>query len=661
MAGRHPSRPAAVWGEDEDHPPSHPMEAWVKEEARPPRRPKEAWVDDMERRPGISMRTGVKEEDGPPSCPMEACEEAEQADVVLMAIEGLKDSSAYNTSAATHVLEDMMGYCAARPEHLQLTVAHIYEHLPGISEAAARDMLKTFLLLLTCHYPSEVVTGLLSCSPTCDSVAVAMWEVMVSQSLTAEKVLQELLCVLQERPFCKPGTTIKDPSCILPLTATRALNIILLQHTCKQQVKALFPRLYLALFFQLSFTIVCAQEDIPAFSREGKLMPHRPARVVVQAMQALLCCSGYREQVTAMQQRGGWDMISQPETHLTGVTLLARQMQGNPLEERAEVFLNLSVALRGKDRCQETPSMAFFIELLQCPDLCAADDEVALSLCQEQLGNERRVMRWLALRGLLFLSERPATARKMQKLIPDVVKQLQDADGETDAKALVVLSNVLHHITPSQSSHFAVQLAHDLLSLFSSEVRAVRELAMQLFGELLSRAAGSERQQMKQVARQGLLPLFLHLSDPHPGVAQVAQAALVDAAKLLHWKQLRKLAERAQIWYIGEYLVRNAGPVASEYVSCSCRYLEDPRTPLREQAAYFLGLAGRLLDWHGENLEEMCSLLQRLENDSSPTVRFLATYTTFALREPRKASPSGFTIRALLARLRRVWQWWHQG
>lgn len=49
----------------------------------------------------------------------------------------------------------------------------------------------------------------------------------------------------------------------------------------------------------------------------------------------------------------------------TTVTLLpiARQMQGNPLEERAEVFLNLSVALRGKDRCQEIPSMAFFIEV----------------------------------------------------------------------------------------------------------------------------------------------------------------------------------------------------------------------------------------------------------------------------------------------------------
>ncbi|XP_068779248.1 maestro heat-like repeat-containing protein family member 7 [Struthio camelus] len=713
---RHPSFSRRTWVQEEDEPPGHPigawvdeweeplgfsMRAWVEEEAGPPSCPTAAWIEEEDgclglsmrawvqeevQSPGhpigacveewdephcFSMRAWVKEEDGAPSCSVEAWEEADQTDVVLIAIKGMKNMSALDTAAATHMLEDMMGYCAAKPEHhaganlypfqLQLTVAHIYENLPRLQEAEAQDILKTFLLLLTCHYPSEVVTGLLSCSPTCDSVAVAMWEVMVSQSFVAEKVLQELLCVLQDRPLCKPGTTMQDLTCLLPLTATRALNVILLQHACKQEVKALFPRLFLALLFQMSFSLIHAQEDIPAFSHEGKLMPPRPVRMVVQAVQALLCCTGYREQVTGIQQRGGWEMISRPETHLTGVALLARQMQGNPLAERAKIFLNLSLALRHKDKCQEIPSMAFLIELLRCPDLCVLADEVALNLCQERLGNERQVMRWLALRGLLTLSERPSTARKMQKVIPDVVQRLQDADGEMDAKALAVLRNVLHHVNPRQTSRLAVQLAHDLLSLFPNEVSTVRELAMRLFGELLGRAVGGERQRMKQLARQGLLPLFFHLSDPHLGAAQAAQAALVEAAKLLRWKQLRKLAKTLQTWRIGECLLQEAGPVASEYVSCSCRYLEDPRAPLREQAVRFIGLAGQLLDWREEKLEEMCSLLQRLDNDSSPTVRCLGISTIFILQAPRKASPSGFTIRALCARLRRAWQWWHPG
>ena len=58
----------------------------------------------------------------------------------------------------------------------------------------------------------------------------------------------------------------------------------------------------------------------------------------------------------------------------------------------------------------------------------------------------------------------------------------------------------------------------------------VREMAMRLFGELLGRAVGGERQHMKQLARQGLLPLFLHFGDPHPGAAQVQGTVAGHAA-----------------------------------------------------------------------------------------------------------------------------------
>ena len=135
MAERCPSHPAATWGEEEDRPPSRPTEAWVEEEDRcpgfsmrtwvkeedeAPGHPIGAWVEEWDEPPGFSMGPWLKEEDGPASCSMEACEEAVQTDVIPVAIEGMKDMSACDTSAATHMLEDMMGYCAAKPEHVSL-------------------------------------------------------------------------------------------------------------------------------------------------------------------------------------------------------------------------------------------------------------------------------------------------------------------------------------------------------------------------------------------------------------------------------------------------------------------------------------------------------------------------------------------------------------
>ncbi|NXM24836.1 MROH9 protein, partial [Oxyruncus cristatus] len=81
--------------------------------------------------------------------------------------------------------------------------------------------------------------------------AVTMWKAIVSSSRAAEKVLPELLCVLEDWPLHSTSTSDKDYSDILSLAATRALwEIIHLPHHPEALIMYC-PRLFVALLFQV--------------------------------------------------------------------------------------------------------------------------------------------------------------------------------------------------------------------------------------------------------------------------------------------------------------------------------------------------------------------------------------------------------------------------
>ncbi|NXQ65047.1 MROH9 protein, partial [Anthoscopus minutus] len=82
-------------------------------------------------------------------------------------------------------------------------------------------------------------------------VAMTMWRAIVSSSRTAEKVLPELLCVLEDWPLHSTSTSEKDHSDIFSLAATRALWEIIHLPQSPEILIMYFPRLFVALLFQV--------------------------------------------------------------------------------------------------------------------------------------------------------------------------------------------------------------------------------------------------------------------------------------------------------------------------------------------------------------------------------------------------------------------------
>ncbi|KAM6048645.1 uncharacterized protein LJ206_017664 isoform 2-T2 [Theristicus caerulescens] len=336
---------------------------------------------------------------------------SEKTDVILMAIEAMRDSSIYDKEEARSILDVAVREPASWLAEVPSIMRCIYENMECIRMASAWQSLDLLLLLMTDQCPGEVVTSLLKLSPSCDSAALAMWDVMLSQPHTLKKVLRELLSKLQDQRLRRVFSSDTEDACI----------------------------------------------------------PHL----------ALLASS----------------------------------------DIESEEFASLYKVQRYLRR----PSLALLS---------------------------------LVLRGLITLSQRPETARKMLVLLPDIMETQQNANTDNKMKALLVFRNVMGHMMREEASLTALQLAEKLLPLFDDESSQLRELSICLFKDMIQMVVESDKQQMKQNVRRSLLPLFFHMSDQTESVAKASQEALVVAAKLLRWKKLKHLTQAQQTYRIGECLVR---------------------------------------------------------------------------------------------------------
>ncbi|KAK2511888.1 hypothetical protein Q9966_016536 [Columba livia] len=219
-------------------------------------------------------------------------------------------------------------------------------------------------------------------------------------------------------------------------------------------------------------------------------------------------------------------------------------------------------------------------------------------------------------------------ARKMTVMLPDLMWVLQYGNKAIKIKALVVFRNVMAQLEREKASPTAVQLAEFLLPFFDDELSQLRESSISLFRDLMKMVVRSDKREMKNTVRRGLLPLFFRMSDQVQSVAKVAREALLGAAELLKWKQLQHLVQTQQTWRIGECLLEQDRSRAQELLSQSLPYLRDAQASLREAAVRFIAL-------------------QPLEWDSEPSICSLAAQTIRILGNPREQPRSRWTLRGL--------------
>ncbi|XP_065450141.1 maestro heat-like repeat-containing protein family member 7 [Chrysemys picta bellii] len=557
---------------------------------------------------------------------------SERMDFLCTAIDSMRDTSIHDSVVARHMLHEILMVPGPRLERVSEAVMSIYKNLDSISETLSWKEVFRTLFVLGNQYSEEVVRTLLGCSLSCDSVAAEMWWMLASHCQTIGKVLKELLNTLREQPLHHHHVSQREA----PLAATRALYKIFKEQNCRQQVKELFPQLSIALLFQITYTVEPSmhnQEDTPA--------PLSPVRCAVNAMQALLQCAGYRDQTTFIHKQGGWGMLMNADMHHKGVLLLARAMVSGSFQERCWIFQELMAILNCRDDRQYIPAMAFFIQLLQCPDLGNKQEDAILDQLSGQLRDPNTVVCWLALKGLLNLSLCPEKVGKLQHLLPEVLEQLQEIDRDIIAEAITVLKNILAGMDRQSASRAAVQVAEKLLPFIDDVSSRLRVLSITLFKHLLELVRGLDRRRMKEPVLQNLVPLLLLVHDERPKVSQVCWNTLSSAAEFLKWHQLGGFIQRKDTWQSCDCLLTRYKGRANNFLCQTMAFLENPQTPLRQAAIRFIGLAARQLDQRSQDkLDAICNDLKGLQQDSNSSVQSLASQTIFILEAFKNHPPA---------------------
>ncbi|XP_064925433.1 maestro heat-like repeat-containing protein family member 7 isoform X1 [Columba livia] len=506
----------------------------------------------------------------------------------------MTEGQSYDAEAGAALLDMLVESEVSTLKQVPRIVRCIHQWFMTNTDESVEHSLDNTLVELTDAHPHDVVVALLRCAPSCDRAAAAMWRMMVTTSMTTKKVFRELLCVLEDWPLHSTSTCDGDQQDVLALAATRALWEILQMPRFPRGLKVYFPRLLLALLFQVVYSTEQMPDEVDTFWRECQEeggLPTSPSRFIVLTVKALLCRLGYRLVAFEVERKRGWDTLLHAETHHCAMGLLAREIRVVSRHLNASVASYLVELLsRNEPRC-ELPAMAFLVEILASPGPNVRAESF-LQLVPRYLQSNCSMTRSLLLKGLNVICDTPWMVPKMRFLVQRLTDLLQDADMDMVRMTLSVLRKVVRDPSVPISTPIALQLAERLQPLFDNESWYVRQLSVSIFKKVIERVANDGKKLLKTLVHQSLLPLIFHVFDENKAVAATCRDTLLQATAFLKKEKLRQVVLRdQQTEAMGECLLVECRSRAAEYLGQSLTYVQSPQDSIREAAVAFLGEA----------------------------------------------------------------------
>ncbi|XP_042782378.1 maestro heat-like repeat-containing protein family member 7 isoform X2 [Panthera leo] len=559
----------------------------------------------------------------------------ERADVIMVPMEALTNASRHDVCAASKMLKMILKHPMPEIGKVPEIIQYIYHNMNRITETTAQETIKKILYLLAQTYTEEVILTLLNMEDGSQRGVCKPWEILASFPKGYEVIMEFLLQKLT--PYQKSkGQEPSHSTEISPLIATRAIQELLLEPSRRTEVQTFFPSLCMALLFQISFLVVEGDTDFQDQQHATERMD--PVSSSVEALKTLMQSTGYGDYVSYIQKLGGWELLTSPERHYEGVTLLARAMVIKNCWHNRPLFSFLIRILQERDHKNRLTAFMFLTELLRCPDVVATVDEVTVRILANWFQCEEPAIVKLLLRVVETFAKHGNMVRQFRILEPYVLGCCYSLDDDIVMETFTVLKCLVEHLTWKHSSSFLTQLTFMLGPLFEEESEHLRLMAFEIYGALLAKVKRTVLVfPLKHQVLNLIVLLVLHLEDANVNVAQLCRPALCHTATILGWSRLKAIFAEKDVWTILRALLKQEGNRALWFLKQCLALFKSPQAPIRQTAVRFAGQIIQTLDAEEANeIAEVYTALKYLREDPDSMVSCLAAQTLYILEAKEK-------------------------
>uniref|UniRef100_A0A671WUQ3 Maestro heat-like repeat family member 1 n=1 Tax=Sparus aurata TaxID=8175 RepID=A0A671WUQ3_SPAAU len=378
---------------------------------------------------------------------------------------------------------------------------------------------------------------------------------------------------------------------------TCGLKELLLNGQSQEPVVTLFPRLFSCLTVRLGASVgVSAPRD----NNTKHTASHNLRFISADALRILLARAQLDEVMKRLDEDKAWDLIKEPNTHITGVTLLARAMSKHAGPRLPSIVECLCPSLNNIYECQRVTVTAFFSELLNhhvVTELMLID--VLMNNMMERISDPCCTVRMLSVRGLGNIAEgspEKVHRHKQKCLCFSFLASGPLAGKLITLEAMSGLSKVLLYLDKKNVHLLVVYIFMKIKPFLESENDEIRCAAIHLMGNLSK--FGSGEPVFKDQIHNVLVSLLLHLVDPNPQVVKACKFAMRVCAPVVGSEQIttmfqNHLHEDKSLHY-GEFINDLTKYLVRHTLSNISMFFKSNWPEVRAGAAMFIGMT-RLL------------------------------------------------------------------
>ncbi|XP_067896018.1 maestro heat-like repeat-containing protein family member 1 [Heterodontus francisci] len=505
-------------------------------------------------------------------------------------------------------------------DHLSETLEALHQQMQTITQEQVRFIVVDTFTLLTSQQLPAVVRCLLRFPGPVDEGTKSIWRLIAKKTQLTIPTLKQLIQEMNTSvPLNERSHSVAEDDSPDPLAVITAVYEIVSQLESAEAVNTLYSGLFSALLVHLS-PCICElrqtenQLQTPSCESQDQYLSS------VETLKTMLNRAQNEPIVISIQEKGGWDLMQEPNTYNKGIALLAEAMGLFSQHQLLEIVMDLAPFLSTTQEGQGVTVAAFFTELSKCSFISNVDlTNILVNHLIRCLFHSSLAIRVLCARGLGNIPI-GVMERHSADLLTTMTTILQSEEYHEEVFMIEVtstLSKLLDQLGVNVVGPFCTAIAKGIRRFFEGKSAQVRAAAFTVFGSLAKCGYEPLRASFKEEIHLNLVSLLLHLDEESEDVCRACFSTLCSIAPFMDSQKVSAIIQEfsweGSLKYEGflnifsSQLIKDFPRRIDSYIKC-CMSFQEMVPRLRGNAAFLSAVLTQKTSRRRTWIEKLCCL-----------------------------------------------------